>query len=293
MTWIRIGWLVWAAAALAAAQAPKFEVASIKACKPGEKIPGGGDSGGSGKTAVAPTAESPGTLVLYCLPLRSLILMAYFTFSGEQGSSPRLLAPKIEGGPDWIQSDTYGITAKSADAVGRATMRGPMLRALLEDRFKLKVRHESREGPVFDLTVAKGGLKMRPTAVGSCVVPDPHQSPRPEKAPGDKPWCGIHYRSSMQTMSGILDGIGATMPEIAAYLYTDGKAVIDKTEVEGRFDFHLEYLRGGGPPPEDGDPAHAAPSIFTAVQQLGLRMEAAKGPVEFVVIDHVERPTEN
>src|ERR1700685_3747483 len=116
--------------------------------------------------------------------------MAYFTFAAEQGSSTRLHPPGIEGGPGWVQSDTYGITAKSETAAGqapnRATMRGAMLRALLEDRFRLKIRHASREGPVLDLTVAKGGLKMRPNIAGSCVVPDPNESPRPEKASGDK-----------------------------------------------------------------------------------------------------------
>ena len=94
-------------------------------------------------------------------------------------------------------------------------------------------------------------------------------------------------------MSGILDGVGATMGELAPWLSTGGRPVIDKTGIEGRFDFHREYLRGGGPPPDDPDPAHAAPSIFTAVGDLGLRLESAKGPVEFLVIDRVERPTEN
>ena len=286
--------MVFAAAALGAAQAPKFEVASIKACKPGERTPGAADGGGNGKSAPGPVAQSPGRLALNCYPLSILIQTAYVEFANGQQGSTRVLPLRIEGGPAWIESDHYASTAKAADAASQTTMRGPMLQALLEDRFKLKIHRESREGAVFDLTVAKGGLKMHPTVEGTCVPRDPLEYPRPPKAPSDKPWCStISFRSSMQTMTGILDGIGATMAEMAAYLYTDGRDVIDQTGVQGRFDFHLEYLRGGGPPPADPDPAHAAPSIFTAVQQLGLRMEAAKGRVDFLVIDHVERPSEN
>jgi hypothetical protein len=248
MSWIRVGWVVFAAAALAAAQAPKFEVASIKACKPGERTPGAADGGGNRKSAPGPVAQSPGRLAMNCYPLTILIQTAYVEFANGQQGSTRVLPLPIEGGPAWIESDHYAITAKAA---------------------------------------------MHPTVEGTCVPRDPLEYPRPPKAPGDKPWCAINYRSSMQTMSGILDGLGATKTEIAGYLFTDGKEVIDKTGVQGRFDFHLEYLRGGGPPPADPDPAHAAPSIFTAVQQLGLRMEAAKGPVDVLVIDHVERPSEN
>jgi uncharacterized protein (TIGR03435 family) len=148
---------------------------------------------------------------------------------------------------------------------------------------------------VYDLTVAKGGVKMRRTPEGSCVPRELSQYPQPPKAPGDKPWCStITYRSSMQTMTGIIDAIGATTAEFAPYLSTGGRDIIDRTGLEGRFDFHLEYARDGGPPPSDPDPAHAGPSMFTAVQeQLGLKLESAKGPVEVLVIDHVEHPAGN
>jgi uncharacterized protein (TIGR03435 family) len=98
----------------------------------------------------------------------------------------------------------------------------------------------------------------------------------------------------MQTMTGIIDAIGATTAEFAPYLSTGGRDIIDRTGLEGRFDFHLEYARDGGPPRADPDPAHAGPSMFTAVQeQLGLKLESAKGPVEVLVIDHVEHPAGN
>jgi uncharacterized protein (TIGR03435 family) len=98
----------------------------------------------------------------------------------------------------------------------------------------------------------------------------------------------------MQTMTGIIDAIGATSAEMAPYLSTGGRKVIDKTGLDGRFNFHLEYARDGGPPPVDPDPTHAGPSLFTAVQeQLGLKLESSKGPVPFLVIEHVERPEGN
>lgn len=116
----------------------------------------------------------------------------------------------------------------------------------------------------------------------------------PPSAPEGKPWCStVKYVSSRKTMSGILDGVGVTTEELAPWLYTEGMRVIDKTGVQGRFDFHLEFSRDGGPPAEDPDPSHAAPPITSAVEQLGLKMTRAKGPVEFLVIDHVERPSGN
>ena len=96
-------------------------------------------------------------------------------------------------------------------------------------------------------------------------------------------------------MSGILDGTGVTVAEMAPYFSKGNVApVIDKTGIEGRFDFHLEYLREGGPPPEDPDPMHAAPPISTAIQeQLGLKLTAGRGPVDVLVIDRAARPSGN
>jgi uncharacterized protein (TIGR03435 family) len=288
-----------ATAALAQSTTPAFETASIKLCKPGEVRPAIAAGGGPGKNANSDASRgpSPGYLELNCYPLRILIRFAYIDFADGRLNPVRELSASIEGGPDWVRSDsdTYAITARASGPASQAIMRGPMLRALLEERFHLKVRRETREGPVYELTVAKGGVKMRRTLEGSCVPRDPNLYPQPPKALDGKPWCPtINYRSSMQTMTGIIDAIGATSAEMAPYLSTGGRKVIDKTGLDGRFDFHLEYARDGGPPPADPDPANAGPSIFTAVrEQLGLKLESSKGPVPFLVIEHVERPDGN
>lgn len=170
-----------------------------------------------------------------------------------------------------------------------------MLQALLEARFKLKLRQETKEGAVYELTVAKNGTKMRPIVDGSCVTRDPDQIPLPPKAPDGKHWCStFNYVSSRRTMTGILDGYGVTAAELAPRLSSDGRPIIDKTGLKGMFDFHLEYQREGGPPPEDTDLAHAAPSVLAAVQeQLGLKLIPARGIIKTLAIDHVEKPSEN
>jgi uncharacterized protein (TIGR03435 family) len=274
-----------------------FEAASIKPCKPGGIQAGTSAGGGKSANGDASRGPSPGYLQLNCYPLSILIYFAYVEFADGRVNPLREMIIPIEGGPSWVNSDsdTYAITARAAGPASQAIMRGPMLRALLEERFQLKIRQETREGPVYELTVAKGGIKMRRTPEGSCVPRDPNVYPQPPKAPDGKPWCAtINYRSSMQTMTGIIDATGVTSAEMAPYLSRGGRKVIDKTGLDGLFDFHLEYARDGGPPPADPDPAHAGPSIFTAVQeQLGLRLESAKGPVTVLVIEQVERPEGN
>jgi uncharacterized protein (TIGR03435 family) len=95
-------------------------------------------------------------------------------------------------------------------------------------------------------------------------------------------------------MTGIFDGFGVTTGEIAPHLSEHGLPVIDKTGLDGRYDFHLEYLRDGGPPAADSDPTHAAPPISTVIQQqLGLILKPTRGPIDFIVIDRVEKPSEN
>ena len=281
---------------LATAQA-HFDVASIKACKPGEIAPGIEAEPSRGKTAASDnsSSSSPGTLNLPCRPLRALVVEAYVDFATGRRAAVQTIRPRIAGAPDWFESDRYAITAKSVGPATQAMMRGPMLQALLEDRFQLKLHHESREASVYELTVAKNGPKIQKTVDGTCVPRDPDQASLPPKAPGGKPWCGtVRYVSSLKTMSGILDGTGVTTAEMAPWLPFDGRPVIDRTGLEGRYDFHLEYLRGGGPPPGDPDPAHAAPPMPAAIQdQLGLKLTPAKGPVDVLVMDHVERPSGN
>jgi uncharacterized protein (TIGR03435 family) len=164
---------------------PRFSVASVHPCQ-ADSGSGRGQKGNGGRSM------SPVTFNLPCLPLRFYINLAYVI------SNPPLVAtnpnPVLEGGPDWVDSTQYRISAKTEQAVDTRVMNGPMLRALLEERFHLKLRRETRDVPVYALTVAKSGLKLRPSDGASCV-PLPAD---PSLPMGAKPWCGLPRNSRDQ-----------------------------------------------------------------------------------------------
>jgi uncharacterized protein (TIGR03435 family) len=174
-------------------------------------------------------------------------------------------------------------------------MHGPMLQALLEDRFKLRVHRETRDVPVYALTIAKGGLKLPPFKEGSCTPVDHTQFP-PFSAPltPDQIAKNCHARGTKDGLNLKVDAQGMTLDDFAKIFldtHTLNRPVVNKTGIAGRFDFHLEYAPERGAPADD---VSEGPSIFTALQeQLGLKLESAKGPGEFFVIDSVERPSEN
>jgi uncharacterized protein (TIGR03435 family) len=176
-------------------------------------------------------------------------------------------------------------------------MMGPMLQALLEDRFRLKVHRETRDGPVYALTVAKSGLRIQPLK-DPCVRRELMAGIAPLE-PGQKPpnYCNS-TNVQMNGPSITMDMRAMSMTFFAGNISPGlDRPVIDKTGVEGVFDIHLEFApdqstpgyMGGGKPATDG----AAQSIFPAIQELGLKLEPARGPVEFLVVDRVERPSEN
>jgi uncharacterized protein (TIGR03435 family) len=179
-------------------------------------------------------------------------------------------------------------------------MEGPMLQALLESRFNLKIHRENRDIPVYELTVAKGGPKLRPPPVppsnsenhvgglwpmseGDCKRLDACGTARAADGQGEKP-VFVEYH-------------GLTLDQFAAALVRVlDRPVLDKTGIAGIFHVHVEFAPDeatlGIRPVPGNEPA--GPSIFTAFQeQLGLKLEPAKRPGEFLVIDRVERPTEN
>ena len=286
---------------LAPQPTPVFEVASIKPCgsDAGGMAKGGGRSGG-GPGGQGP---SPDRLNLVCQPAMSLIRMAYINFADGKRRAPGPMPP-IDGGPSWIDSERYKVDAKAEGAPGQEMMRGPMLQALLEDRFKLKVHRESREVPVYSLVVAKVP-KLTPFQEGSCTILDFSKPP----APGEKfTPCAIAMRKRNGTVDWNLHG--ATLDEFARDLGSDlDRIIINKTGISGKYDFHLDFAPDEttaglnslrvGPNGEPGFPQPAAsdpsggPSIFTAIQELGLKLESAKGPREFLVIERVEKPSEN
>ena len=228
---------------------------------------------------------------------------AYLTFANGQRNLLTGPVP-IAGGPAWVNADLYEINATAEGGPSQETMRGPVLRAVLEDRFKLKIHRETREVSVYALAVAKGGPKLQQFKEGSCITLD-FATPPPPFLPGQESprLCGASLlRGNAQSRMIDLYGIG--LDQFSKYLGSLlGRPGIDKTGITGLFDFHLEFapdestptLRAsppGTPPAAPSDPA--GPSIFTAIQeQLGLKLEPAKGPGEFLVIDRVERPSEN
>jgi uncharacterized protein (TIGR03435 family) len=266
--------------------AREFEVASISLCDNGNPRPVSGNS-------------SPGRLRVECTTLGTLpdsfpgiLQQAYGLFANGR-KNPLWSIPKIEGGPAWINSERYQINAKAEGEAGPEMMMGPMMQALLEDRFNLKLHRETREAPVYALTVAKGGLKLQPFREGSCTPS--YDTLRVSEQP---PVCKARVSSKRQNLLTI-DGQGMTLDEFSGLVLTASafgfkldRPLVNKTGVTGRFDFHLEFaiddVQGVS------SSGAAGPSIFTAVQQqLGLKLEATKGPAEFLVIDHVEKPSEN
>jgi uncharacterized protein (TIGR03435 family) len=274
-----------------AAAMPKFEVASVKQCK---EVPAGRGGGGD---------PSPGRLHVNCETVKDLIRDAYdLLANGEmwRGTITRnSRTVPIEGNPSWINSDRYYIDAKAEGPQTQEMMRGPMMRTLLEDRFKLKIRRETRQGPVYELKVAQGGPKLEPVETGSCTPIKDFDWRK--LAPGQKPPL---ICDGAMVQNGKLAFLAMSIADFCQNLTWDAldRPVIDKTGLTGRFNFRIEFAPDEGTPfghsvgvdPTTAPTEPAGPSIFTALQQqLGLKLERATGPVALLVIDHVERPSEN
>ncbi len=296
----------------AAAAKPKFDAASVKPCAPGDIPARAGGRAGAGRIA-----WSRGRLTAECQTLEQIIREAYLRYpDGKPWPMPmegvrdprisdRLLTAPIKGSPPWINSARYTINAEAEGTPDEAVTRGPMLQALLEDRFKLTMHSESREIPVYELTVAAGGPKLKAAQQGSCISgAKPPVSARPaleDRTASNMP-CGLFARS--QRNDG-LDVNGTTIAHLCRnFSAVFDRDVVDKTGIEGLFDIYLdippEPRRAGdaavpGPtaPPGRPDPDRTFAAAKAALQKLGLRLEAAKSAGQFLVIDHVERPSEN
>ena len=258
-----------------AAQAPTFEVASIKR-----------NNSGTGMMSVG--MQPGGRLHMVNVPVRNLIIRAY-------GVQPY----QIIGGPDWITSDRFDVLTK---AEGDATPEqvNLMLRSLLAERFKLAVHTETRELPVYYLVNARDDGRLGPDLKPAAVPCGP---PGRGRAGGPLPGRGAGGGCGMMMTFGRVQASGQPIAAIATSLANQlGRPIIDKTGLTGSYDFTLSWTpeggRGGGPlPPGVPEPPPIdpnGPSLFTAIQeQLGLKLESDRGPVEVIVIDGVEPPTED
>jgi uncharacterized protein (TIGR03435 family) len=192
---------------------------------------------------------------------------------------------QIFNGPDWIGSDRFDVTAKfdapvdlsKMDEAGRKAWVQRLTQSrqsLLADRFRLKCHTETKELTVYELVVAKGGPKFKETK---------------EDADTNK-YFGI--RAAPQRTRQ-LAGKDATMDGLAVLLSSEvSHVVVDKTGLAGKYDLNAEWVQDAGAAQSADEPSGL--TIFTALEeQLGLKLQAAKGPVRVLVIDHVEKPSEN
>jgi uncharacterized protein (TIGR03435 family) len=264
----------------AAEKSPAFEVASIRRNTTGDILT---RSDGSPDGSYAATNISLRGLILYAYQLHPVM---------DQG---RLL-----GGPEWTRVDRFDVVARAPENATPAETPA-RLRTLLAERFKLVVRTETREGPVYALlqarTDGKSGPALTPSALdcskpGSGLVMPSADGPALDKQ------CGM--RNDADARGGVIAGGGRTLAELArALTFRVNRPVIDRTGLTGKFDLMLLYtpeMRGEAKrdPSVPSGPLNDGTSIFTALQeQLGLKLESQRGPMDVFVIDRVEPLTPN
>ena len=249
----------------AAAKVPQFEVISVKPDKSGR---------GSGMARFRADG-----LTVVGLSLDDMLTAAVHVFDDQ-----------VVNEPAWVKTEYWDIEAKvGGDDVAALQslsfdQRTAMFQQIVTERFGLKVHHETRELPVYALVVAKGGVKM------TAAKPFPNPPAVAKNGPG----------SLTLTGRGKLEAEGTTMPYVATVLENQvQRKVVDRTGLTGAYDFTLTWtpdqpgnVEAGGSVLPAAD--ESAPSIFTAVQeQLGLKLEASKGPVDVIVVDQIEKPEAN
>lgn len=233
----------------------RFDVVSIKRNTSGEQ---------GGRNAL-----DPGVYTGINVTVRRILVLAYLPLPNAQ----------IVGGPGWINTERYDVRARFNGTPTRPELQ-QMLRALLADRFRLRLHTESRATAVFALTVARAG-SLGPTLTRSSLdCSNPAQRPPATAGP---PSCAFQYTD------GLIRGRGVTLDQIASEI-TTGRTVVNRTALDGYYDVELRWSPDATSPPADDAP----PTLATALrEQLGLRLEATTLPMDHLVIDSVERPMEN
>jgi uncharacterized protein (TIGR03435 family) len=264
----------------------EYDVASIKRFTPGGPLILNG---------FHPFVETPDGLVVRTATVKMLILRAY-----------GVDAYQMTGGPDWLNSERYDIDAKfdgtTADELqklstnDRILARQRMLQTILSERFNLTIHRETKELQVYSLIVAKNGPKLKEVKLDDVDPSKPKTGPAPGSAQMTSGAAGGQMR-------GFASSLANLTVMLTNYLH---RPVIDRTGLTGIYDYTLRWTSDDGQtqssssiqrgPPSglpSTDPSGGA-SLLTAIQeQLGLKLESAKGPIELIVIDHVERPSGN
>jgi uncharacterized protein (TIGR03435 family) len=208
----------------------------------------------------------------------------------------RLQPDQLAGGPSWINSDGFDVEARAAENVSSDQLMS-MLRTLLTERFQLALRHDTKELPVYTLSLARAdgrlGPKLTRSSSSDCVHP-----PLPGEAPKDAPSNPATPSCGLFSPLGHWIGRATAIDALAAQLSAQSvhRVVVNNTHLTGTFDLDLQwadlaFLFSPQANPSDR-PLTDGPSLFTALEeQLGLKLESTKAPVDVLVIDHVERPT--
>jgi uncharacterized protein (TIGR03435 family) len=259
-----------------AGQDLEFEVASIKRNTSGDLSIGFG----------RPPDPANGDVRLFQVPARNLILQAY---------PLETLPVQIVNLPSWAD-DRYDVIARGKPGA-TAAERQQMWRKLLADRMKLAAHYETREQASYDLVIARADKRLGPG-----IKPSPLDcSSGPSTAPIPAPTGGADFREATLNRCGAFFVVGDSMTSRGVTVANltrmvtpaAGRPIVDKTGLDGYFEIALRFQRM--PSPAAGEPApDAAPSVFTALQeQLGLRLDPSKTQGQILVIDAIERPTEN
>jgi bla regulator protein BlaR1 len=275
--------LIWAGLVLAgcglvgSARAQQFEVASIKPAAPDAR-------------GMFIKNDPGGRITLTNMTLKEMIVIAW-----------KVQPYQVSGGPPWVQSARYDVSTK-AESTPNADQMQQMLQALFEERFQLVIRQETKEMPIYALVLARKDGKLGPQMTETTCVTYDRDHPPPPPEPGKPRAMGCGGR---QMGPANLRGSGvqvADLPQMLSRML--GRTVIDRTGLTAKYDMNAEWTPDEGllaqmqmmAPPGSERPTfpEGGPSIYTAFQeQLGLKLESQKGPVEVLVIEKAEKPTEN
>jgi uncharacterized protein (TIGR03435 family) len=263
--------------ALAQDKRPEFEVASIKPAAPDQR---------NIMIGMAPG----GRVTVSNMSLKEMIVLAW-----------RILPSQISGGASWMETERYDIVAKPEKTPAQNEI-PLMIQSLLADRFQLKMHQETKEVATYSLVMARKDGKPGPQLVeapeGSCQQRDPAKPPTPPEPGKVSQFCG-----AMRMGRGSLNGTSVLLKDMTPLLgRLLGRQVVDNTGLTGKYNVSVEWTPDETTtmPPPPGFPAPPpvpagnGPSLFAALQeQLGLKLESQKGPVEMFIIDSAARPTEN
>jgi len=226
------------------------------------------------------------------LPLRSLVLYAW-----------RRQMFEVTGGPEWFASDRFDVVAQADQSTATNDEIRSMLRTLLTERFKLRVHEETRQGPVYELMLARSDGKLGPQlhkSAANCDGVAPPPGPPDRRAPPTCGYIGPSPATDVTSGRGSMAFRGLTMAGLARFWSPPlRRVVVDRTGLTGYYDGEFEpTAEFGPPPPPPGVPdpwdRGSFPTVFTVLrEQLGLKLEPTKGPVNVLVVDGAERPAPN